>query len=196
MSTSNQNKIKNNCPIGFFDSGVGGLSVYSCFKKALPCENTLYYGDIAHLPYGNKTKEELVGYARGILDFYKTQDVKAVVIACNTSSAQAYDVIKDEYDFRIYPIIQSCAKVIANQNINRIGVFATVATVNSGVYAKELKKYKEEYGNATREKECCVLDFNSYEELWSYFLPKLKELKNYEEECKWVETRLCIDNLA
>ena len=96
MSTSNQNKIKNNCPIGFFDSGVGGLSVYSCFKKALPCENTLYYGDIAHLPYGNKTKEELVGYARTILDFYKTQDVKAVVIACNTSSAQAYDVIKDE----------------------------------------------------------------------------------------------------
>lgn len=141
MSTSNQNKIKNNCPVGFFDSGVGGLSVYSCFKKALPCENTLYYGDIAHLPYGNKTKEELVGYARAILDFYKTQDVKAVVIACNTSSAQAYDVIKDEYDFKIYPIIQSCAQVIANQNINRIGVFATVATVNSGVYAKELKKY-------------------------------------------------------
>ena len=91
----------------------------------------------------NKTKEELVGYARAILDFYKTQDVKAVVIACNTSSAQAYDVIKDEYDFKIYPIIQSCAQLIANQNINRIGVFATVATVNSGVYAKELKKYNQ-----------------------------------------------------
>lgn len=140
MSTSNHNK-KNNCPIGFFDSGVGGLSVYSCFKKILPNENTLYYGDIAHLPYGNKTKEELVGYARGILDFYKTQNVKAVVIACNTSSAQAYDTIKNEYGFKIYPIIQSCAKVIANLNINRIGVFATTATVNSGVYAKELKKY-------------------------------------------------------
>ena len=60
-----------NSPIGFFDSGVGGLSVYSRFKKVLPNENTLYFGDLAHLPYGNKTQVELVSYARGILNFYK-----------------------------------------------------------------------------------------------------------------------------
>ena len=59
-----------NSPIGFFDSGVGGLSVYSKFKKVLPNENTLYFGDLAHLPYGNKTQEELVSYAREILKFY------------------------------------------------------------------------------------------------------------------------------
>lgn len=130
-----------NSPIGFFDSGVGGLSVYSRFKKVLPNENTLYFGDLAHLPYGNKTQVELVSYARGILNFYKQKGVKAVVIACNTSSAQAYDIVKDEFDFKIYPIIQSCAKVIANSNVKRLGVFATSATVNSGVYSKELKKY-------------------------------------------------------
>lgn len=141
MSTSNHKNSLNSRPVGFFDSGVGGLSVYARFRNLLPSENTLYYGDLAHLPYGNKTQNELVGYARNILNFYKSKEVKAVVIACNTSSAQAYDIIKDEYDFKIYPIIQSCAKIIASKNANRIGVFATQATVNSGVYTRELKKY-------------------------------------------------------
>ena len=130
-----------NSPIGFFDSGVGGLSVYSRFKKVLPNENTLYFGDLAHLPYGNKTQEELISYARGILKFYEQKGVKAVVIACNTSSAQAYDIVKKEFDFKIYPIIQSCAKVIANSEVKCLGVFATSATVNSGVYTRELKKH-------------------------------------------------------
>jgi len=131
-------------PVGFFDSGVGGLSVYARFKKLLPYENTLYFGDLANMPYGSKTKEQLVSYARNILDFYKEKCVKAVVIACNTSSAQAYDVIKDEYDFKIYPIIQSCAKVIASGNYKKIGVFATEATVKSGVYTRELCKYNQD----------------------------------------------------
>lgn len=128
-------------PIGFFDSGVGGLSVYARFKKLLPNENTLYFGDLENMPYGNKTKEQLIGYARNILDFYKEKQVKAVVIACNTSSAQAYEEVKNDYDFKIYPIIQSCAKVIASQDFKRLGVFATEATVKSGVYTRELKKY-------------------------------------------------------
>lgn len=134
-------EIINNKPIGFFDSGVGGLSVLSRFREVLPSENIIYYGDTIHLPYGNKSKEELVGYARSILNFMQKMEVKAVVIACNTSSAQAYDSIKDKYDFPIYPIIQTCAKSIANTGINRVGVFATEATVKSGKYTEELKKY-------------------------------------------------------
>ena len=67
--------------------------------------------------------------------------VKAVIIACNTSSAQAYDVIKDEYNFPIYPIIQCCAKNVAETGAKRIGVFATEATVKSGKYTTELHKY-------------------------------------------------------
>lgn len=133
--------MQSNLPIGFFDSGVGGLSVYSRFKQVLPCENTLYFGDLLHLPYGNKSREELIAYARSILNFYKSKNVKAVIIACNTSSAQAYETIKDEYDFRIYPIIQSCAKVISGMGAAKIGVFATQATVNSGVYTKEIRKH-------------------------------------------------------
>ena len=128
-------------PIGFFDSGVGGLSVLARFRKILPSENVIYFGDLIHMPYGNKSKDELVSYARNILSFFKSQNVKSVIIACNTSSAQAYDTIKNEFDFPIYPIIQSCAKVIANSEAKRIGVFATEATVKSGKYTTELKKY-------------------------------------------------------
>ena len=140
MNTLSQNNM-NSRPIGFFDSGVGGLSVYSKFRKALPNENTLYFGDLLHLPYGNKSKEELIGYARNILNFYKKLDVKAVIIACNTSSAQAYNTIKNNYDFKIYPIIQSCAKVISEMNLTKIGVFATSATVKSLAYTKEIQKF-------------------------------------------------------
>ncbi len=134
----------NNKPIGFFDSGVGGLSVLSRFKKVLPNESTIYYGDTIHLPYGNKTKKELIGYARNIMNFMLKKGVKAVIIACNTSSAQAYDTIKNEYDVPIYPIIQSCSKIIAQNKLKKIGIFATEATVMSGKYTEELKKYNSE----------------------------------------------------
>ena len=134
------NTENNTSPIGFFDSGVGGLSVLARFKKELPNENIVYFGDTVHLPYGNKSKEELIGYAKNILNFMLEKQVKAVVIACNTSSAQAYDTIKDRYTIPIYPIIQSYVKGLGVNNYRRIGVFATEATVNSGKYTEELKK--------------------------------------------------------
>lgn len=133
-----------NSPIGFFDSGVGGLSVYARFRAALPAENTIYFGDLKNLPYGNKSKEELIRFARGILDFFESKKVKAVVIACNTSSAIAYESVKNDYTFKIYPIIQSCSKVIASMGYNRIGVFATEGTVKSGAYQQEINKYNKE----------------------------------------------------
>ena len=133
-------------PIGFFDSGVGGLSVLARFRKELPNEDVIYFGDTANLPYGEKTKEELIGYAHKIFSFMDTKGAKAVVIACNTSSAQAYDSIVSSFkgDFQvhyIYPIIQCCAKSVSELNVRRVGVFATEATVKSGKYTSELKKY-------------------------------------------------------
>ena len=97
MGVVNSNNVIS--PVGFFDSGVGGLSVYARFRELLPYENTIYFGDLKNMPYGNKSKEQLIGFARNILNFFKERHVKAVVIACNTSSAVAYDTIKDEYDF-------------------------------------------------------------------------------------------------
>lgn len=133
--------MEKNSPVGFFDSGVGGLSVLSRFKECLPYENTIYFGDLKNLPYGNKSQKELIGYAKKILDFFQEKKVKAAVIACNTSSALAYSYIKNDYDFTIYPIIQSCSRIISEMNVKKIGVFATIGTVHSSAYQKEINLY-------------------------------------------------------
>lgn len=131
----------NNCPIGVFDSGVGGLSVFSELIKLLPNENYIYFGDTANLPYGSKTEEELVEISAKIFDFFKSKNVKAVVMACNTTSALTYDVLKDKYDFKIYPVVQNVAKQIADEGHARIGVFATQGTINSHAYKNEIQKH-------------------------------------------------------
>lgn len=134
-------KAENSKKIGFCDSGVGGLTVYSKFRKLINSEDIIFYGDLKHSPYGNKSKEELISYSRNVFDFFKEQGVKAVVMACNTTSASTYPIIKNEYDFKIYPIIQSCAKIFANMGINKLGIFATESTIKSGVYESEIHKY-------------------------------------------------------
>ena len=131
----------NENPIAFFDSGVGGLTVYSKVKKLLPNEKFIYFGDLKNIPYGEKSKEELIKIADKIFKFFEERSVKAVVMACNTTSANVYDVLKDKYSFKIYPIIQCCAGVIAQMPVKKIGIFATDATIKSGVYGRELRKY-------------------------------------------------------
>lgn len=135
MNSINEKKI------AFFDSGVGGLTVFNELKKILPKENYLYFGDLKNIPYGAKSKDELLKIADEIFKYLETQDVKAVVMACNTTSANTYEELKDNYNFKIYPIIQSCAEVFAQMPVNKIGVFATEATIKSSAYARELKKY-------------------------------------------------------
>ncbi len=133
----------NNSPIGVFDSGVGGLSVFSRLVKLLPEENYIYYADTFNLPYGNKTKEELVKISSSIFDFFQEKGVKAVVMACNTTSATVYEVLKSKYNFEIYPIVQIAAKYIAGQEYRKAGIFATAATVNSHAYKNEIQKYNK-----------------------------------------------------
>ena len=133
--------MSNNCPIGVFDSGVGGLSVFSQLIKLLPNENYIYFGDTVNLPYGNKSQEELVKISAKIFDFFKSKNVKAVVMACNTTSALTYDVLKSNYDFKICPVVQNVAKQIAKEGHKNIGVFATQGTVNSHAYKKEIQKH-------------------------------------------------------
>lgn len=133
--------MSNNCPIGVFDSGVGGLSVFSQLVNLLPNENYIYFGDTANLPYGNKSQEELIKISASIFDFFKSKKVKAVVMACNTTSALTYDALKDKYDFKIFPVVQNVAEQIAKEGHKRIGVFATQGTVNSHAYKNEIQKH-------------------------------------------------------
>lgn len=135
-----KNILKDN-PIAFFDSGVGGLTVFEKVKKLLPQENYLYFGDTKNMPYGEKTEEQLIQFADNILKFFEQKHAKAVVIACNTSSAVAYEKLKDNYNFKIYPIIQSVCSTLAKLDVKKLCVIATPATIKSHTYSKEIAKY-------------------------------------------------------
>jgi glutamate racemase len=138
-----KHKKNNIAPIAFFDSGVGGLTVLNKVKKLLPNENFLYYGDTLHMPYGEKTKEQLLQYSDNILKLFEKLDAKAVVMACNTTSSVIYEDIKNSYNFKLFPIVQSVAEILAKTNVDRLGIFATRATIDSLAYQKEIAKYNK-----------------------------------------------------
>lgn len=135
------NTSDNTRPIGFFDSGVGGVTVFEQVKQLLPHENYIYFGDTKNMPYGEKTEEQLLQFADNIFKFFEQKKAKAVVMACNTTSAIVYEKLKNNYNFEIYPIIQSVAKKLSELEIKRIGIFATPATINSHCYKTEIQKY-------------------------------------------------------
>lgn len=135
------NNLDKNSPIAFFDSGVGGLTVLNKVKRILPLENCIYYGDTLHMPYGEKTKDELLAYSDNIFKFFESKGCKAVVMACNTTSSVIYDTVKDKYNFKLFPIVQSVSEILAKLPVKRLGIFATRATITSMAYQKEIFKY-------------------------------------------------------
>ena len=110
----------------------------------MPKEDYIYFGDLKNCPYGQKTKQQLIDITFDIFNYFKYEEVKAVVMACNTTSANVYEEYKDKYDYTLYPIIQSSARVISQMPIKRLGVFATFATIASGVYKQEITKYNND----------------------------------------------------
>lgn len=136
--------MANNNPIGIFDSGVGGLSVLGEVKKLLPNESFIYFGDNANVPYGEKTKEQLVGFSRNILNYFASRNVKMVLMACNTSSAVTLDEIKSEYGFPVLGLIEPTACFVADISDVNIGVIATSATIKSNAYKEKILKYAPE----------------------------------------------------
>ena len=130
-----------NAPVGVFDSGVGGLTVAREIMRNLPEENIVYFGDTARVPYGTKSKDTVLRYSRQIIRFLKTQDVKAIVIACNTASAYALEDVEKELDIPIIGVVKPGAKVACEATHNKkIGVIATEATINSGIYSSYITR--------------------------------------------------------
>lgn len=133
--------------IGVMDSGVGGLTVLSELIKVLPSAKYIYLGDTANLPYGCKTKEEILFFNRNILNFFLTLGVKDIAIACNTTSALTYEDLREEFSpkgLRIFPLIQSAAysATLGLNDGDCICVLSTLATAKSGKYASEINKIK------------------------------------------------------
>jgi glutamate racemase len=124
-------------PIGIFDSGVGGLTVLRQLYRQLPNESIIYFGDTARLPYGIRTPTEIVQFVREILYWMQQQQVKMVIMACNTSSALALEVVSREFRLPILGIILPAAKAAVSCG-KRIGVIATPATAKSNAYRRAI----------------------------------------------------------
>jgi glutamate racemase len=125
--------------IGLFDSGVGGLTVLREMYHQMPTESLLYFADSARFPYGTRSPEEILQFVREILDWMCSQDVKMIIMACNTSSALALEIVRKEYDIPILGVILSGAKAAVKYG-QRIGVIATPATAKSHAYRQAIQE--------------------------------------------------------
>ena len=132
---------RKDAPIGVFDSGVGGLTVAREIMRNLPHERIVYFGDTARVPYGSKSRETVIRYSRQIVRFLKTQEVKAIVVACNTASALALETIQQETDIPMLGVVEPGARVAAKTTRNKkIGLIGTRATVKSDLYRTMIQK--------------------------------------------------------
>lgn len=129
-------------PIGIFDSGVGGLTVAHAIKQILPGENLIYFGDTAHLPYGDKSAESIKFYSRKITEFLIEHDSKVVLVACNSASASAFDMLKKEFTDKtiLIDVIDPVVDYICTRDFIKIGVIGTKRTISSGTYESKVKE--------------------------------------------------------
>ncbi|MBU0687743.1 MAG: glutamate racemase [Candidatus Margulisbacteria bacterium] len=136
---SKEGKQSPSSPIGIFDSGVGGLTVFRELQRQLPNEDIIYIADTARVPYGGRSPQEIIKINHQIINYLIKQGVKLIIMACGTSSAIAYPVVKDEYKTGIISLIGpgSRAAIQASRN-GYVGVIATVGTIESEAYQKRI----------------------------------------------------------
>lgn len=142
-------------PIGFFDSGVGGLTVLVEVMRRLPAEDTVYIGDNARTPYGSRPDDEVIRFSTECLDALAEHEVKAIVVACNTSTAIALPSLRRRYALPILGVVRpgATAAVLATRT-RAVGLIATQATVRSHAYFSAIKEedpFVEVYEHATPE---------------------------------------------
>ncbi len=126
-------------PIGVFDSGLGGLTVVRELRCALPEESIVYLGDTARVPYGPRSKQTVIRFARQDAYFLAAKNVKVIVVACNTASAQAYDDLCAHFDLPVASVIPPATHAAVNASgSSRIGVLGTVGTISSGAYQRAI----------------------------------------------------------
>ncbi|HNR12146.1 MAG TPA: glutamate racemase [Thermodesulfobacteriota bacterium] len=136
------NSLQATQPIGIFDSGVGGLTVANAIKLLLPNEDIIYFGDTAHLPYGEKSPETIRHYSERISDFLLEHGCKVILIACNTASAVAHECVSRHVDNRaivldvIDPVVETIVQLSGHK---RVGVIGTKTTIHSAAYPKKIK---------------------------------------------------------
>jgi glutamate racemase len=161
-------------PIGVFDSGLGGLTAVRELFRVLPGERVVYFGDTARVPYGSKSRETVTRFSLEIARFLMRQDIKCLLVACNTSSSYALDTLKRQFDIPVVGVIDPAAGVAVTARRHgapagseatpaRIGVIGTQATIGSGAYAQALTRLAPGTHVASR---ACPLFVPLIEEGW------------------------------
>lgn len=131
-------------PIGVFDSGIGGLTVASAIDRQIPNETLIYFGDTAHMPYGEKSPDLIRHYSTQITGYLlRAYDCKTIVIACNSASAAAYEILRDHHKGSV-PVINvidpMIEAVVADDSLRHVGIIGTKATIHAGVYQEKLSR--------------------------------------------------------
>lgn len=154
-----------NKPIGVFDSGLGGLSVFREIRELLPSEDLIYFGDNARVPYGSKSAETVRRYTLEALAFFVQQGVKAVVIACNTASARALQTARQNYpDLLILGVIHAgAADAVKVTSSKKVAIIGTEGTINSKAYEEKIHSFNPEIEVFT---QACPLFVPIVEEGW------------------------------
>ena len=128
-------------PIGVFDSGLGGLTAVHSLWKILPEENLIYFGDTARVPYGGRSKETILKYARQDVRFLRSFDLKAILIACGTVTTTSLDTLQAENDLPIVGVVEpTCRRALLVTKKKKVGIIATLASIRSGAYEATLRR--------------------------------------------------------
>jgi glutamate racemase len=154
----------NKAPLGVFDSGIGGLTVARALFERLPHESVIYFGDTARVPYGPKSPDTVRRYSGEILNYLLGRGVKAVVVACNTSTAHALPYLKERSSVPVVGVIDPGARAaVAATKTGIIGVIGTAGTIASGAYERAIKALRPD---AKVHSQACPLFVPLVEEGW------------------------------
>jgi len=167
--------------IGIFDSGVGGLTVLKAIRKHYPRVDIVYLGDTARVPYGTKSKDTVIRYSLECASFLKEKGVELLVVACNTASSYALEVLRSKFDFPVFGVIEpGVQEAIKKTKNKKVGVIGTPATIKSEAYQKLLKRF----GNEVVAKACPlfvplveegILEGEIARKVVEYYLSELKD---------------------
>ena len=132
-------------PIGVFDSGLGGLTAVRSLRQILPEENLIYFGDTARVPYGGRSRETILKYARQDVRFLKSFDLKAILIACGTVTTTSLDTLQQENTLPIVGVVEpTCRRALLVTRTKKVGIIATLASIRSGAYEAVLRRQDPE----------------------------------------------------
>lgn len=176
----------NKQPIGMFDSGVGGLTVFSEIIKELPNEDIIYLGDTKNFPYGSKSKEAIIELSKKCVDFLISKNVKLIIIACGTATSQSLETLRKIYNIPIIGIIEPTISYLKKENnLKNIGVIATQGTIKSNAWEKNIL---ENIKNVKVYNKACSLLAPMAEEGWvdnevAYYTIKeyIKDFENIDK---------------